>query len=98
MATSGACKWFSAPKGYGFVTGDEGTDVFVHYSDLQMDGFRKLLPDQRVTYTVITDANGKPRASAVVPSAPPDHPPVPDARERRAAISLRSRQYMCLYL
>ena len=38
----GTVRWFNAVKGYGFIGRDEGEDVFVHYSSIQMDGFRKL--------------------------------------------------------
>jgi CspA family cold shock protein len=68
---SGTCKWFSAPKGFGFITSDDGTDYFVHQSDITMGGFRKLLQGQRVTYTLTNDANGRAKAAGVVPSSPP---------------------------
>lgn len=41
MAT-GKVKWFNNTKGYGFITSDEGVDAFVHYSDVQGDGFKSL--------------------------------------------------------
>ena len=38
----GTVKWFSAQKGYGFITGEDGIDYFAHFSEIQMDGYRKL--------------------------------------------------------
>ena len=47
----GTVKWFNAEKGYGFITIDEtGDDVFVHWSAIQMDGFRALEEGQRVEF------------------------------------------------
>lgn len=43
--------WFDAKKGIGFITKDDGTgDLFVHWSNIQMDGFKTLKPNQRVSY------------------------------------------------
>ena len=56
---TGQVKWFSAPKGYGFIGQDNGDeDVFVHYSSITMDGFRKLLKGQLVEYRVEEGAKG----------------------------------------
>jgi len=47
----GVVKWFSAEKGYGFVTPDDGgRDLFVHHSQIQMNGYRSLDQGQRVTF------------------------------------------------
>lgn len=49
--SSGTVKWFNEQKGYGFITPDEGgKDLFVHHSNIQMDGFRVLQEGQRVEY------------------------------------------------
>ena len=45
-------KWFNASKGYGFVTRDEGGDIFVHYTAIQGNGYRSLDEGQRVEFTV----------------------------------------------
>lgn len=63
----GSVKWFSAEKGYGFITPDEGgKDVFVHYSAIQADGYRSLSEGQKVEYEVVTGQKG-PQASNVKP-------------------------------
>ncbi|AQT67103.1 putative cold shock protein A [Anaerohalosphaera lusitana] len=49
----GTVKWFSDQKGYGFITPDDGSDdLFVHYSEVQMDGFSTLKENQKVTFEV----------------------------------------------
>lgn len=48
----GIVKWFHNGKGYGFITRDGGEDVFVHYSEIQDDGFKKLTEGQKVEFTV----------------------------------------------
>ncbi len=65
---TGTVKWFNAGKGYGFITADEGgEDIFVHYSVIQVEGFKKLADGQRVSFEVTTEENGKLRAANVVP-------------------------------
>lgn len=49
---TGTVKWFNASKGYGFVTRDEGGDIFVHYTAIQGSGYRSLDEGQRVEFTV----------------------------------------------
>lgn len=63
MAT-GKVKWFNAEKGYGFITTDEGKDVFVHYSAIQCDGFKTLDEGQSVSFD-ITDSDRGPQAANV---------------------------------
>jgi len=65
MAT-GRVKWFNERKGYGFISVDDGEDVFVHYSEIQGDGFRTLYEDQEVEFE-ITQGNKGPQAINVVP-------------------------------
>lgn len=48
----GKVKWFNAQKGYGFITGDDGQDVFVHYSAISGDGFRSLQEGESVSFEV----------------------------------------------
>lgn len=57
MAT-GKVKWFNSTKGFGFITSDEGTDVFVHYSDLQGDGFKSLDEGDAVEFEITEGPKG----------------------------------------
>ena len=63
MAT-GVVKWFNDKKGYGFIQGDDGVDVFVHFSAIQGGGFRTLREGQRVEFDVIEGDKG-PKAANV---------------------------------
>ena len=63
MAT-GKVKWFNAEKGYGFITTDEGKDVFVHDSAIQSEGFKTLDEGAAVSFD-ITESNRGPQASNV---------------------------------
>ena len=60
----GSVKWFNAEKGYGFITTDEGKDVFVHYSAIQSEGFKTLDEGAAVSFD-ITESNRGPQASNV---------------------------------
>ncbi len=61
----GTVKWFNATKGYGFITRDAGKDIFVHYSGIRGDGYRKLIEGQRVEFTVADTGKG-PQAQDVM--------------------------------
>jgi CspA family cold shock protein len=60
----GTVKWFNAEKGYGFIAVDGGQDVFVHYSAIQMEGYKSLDEGQRVEFEV-AQGNKGPQADAV---------------------------------
>ena len=63
---TGIVKWFNAEKGYGFITTDEGKDVFVHYSSIQADGFRSLEEGQTVTFDIVEGDRGQQAANVTV--------------------------------
>lgn len=56
--TKGTVKWFNAQKGFGFITAEDGTDVFVHYSALNMDGFKVVEEGQAVEFDAVDGAKG----------------------------------------
>ncbi|MGW6691723.1 cold-shock protein [Streptomyces sp. NPDC054961] len=64
MAT-GTVKWFNAEKGFGFISQDEGPDVFVHFSAIQSGGYRSLEENQKVEFEVTSGPKG-PQADNVV--------------------------------
>ena len=55
----GKVKWFNAKKGYGFITKEDGEDVFVHYSGIAMDGFKVLRDEQDVEFDIQDGDKGK---------------------------------------
>ncbi|SHI56898.1 cold shock protein (beta-ribbon, CspA family) [Dethiosulfatibacter aminovorans DSM 17477] len=55
---SGTVKWFNAEKGFGFITGDDGVDVFAHFSQIQVDGYKTLEEGQSVTFEVVQGQKG----------------------------------------
>ena len=61
----GKVKWFSAEKGYGFIEREDGSDVFVHYSAIQDEGFKSLAEGQNVEFDIVDDNRG-PQAANVV--------------------------------
>ena len=60
----GTVKWFNNQKGYGFISDEQGNDVFVHYSGLNMDGFKPLEEGATVEFEVVEGAKG-PQATNV---------------------------------
>jgi CspA family cold shock protein len=56
--TTGVVKWFNPDKGYGFIARPDGEDVFVHFSSIQMDGFRSLDEGQMVEFEVLEGPKG----------------------------------------
>ena len=64
VVAQGTVKWFNAEKGYGFIAVDGGSDVFVHYSAIEMDGYKALEEGQRVEFEVTQGQKG-PQADQV---------------------------------
>jgi CspA family cold shock protein len=65
MKQTGTVKWFNETKGYGFIEQEGGTDVFVHYTAIRMDGYRTLKEGQAVQYTVMETTKGLQAAEVV---------------------------------
>ena len=65
---AGVVKWFNPEKGYGFISQENGPDVFVHYSAIQGDGYRNLEENQPVEFEV-TDGDKGPQAVNVRPDS-----------------------------
>ncbi len=65
---TGTVKWFNSEKGYGFIERDQGGDVFVHYSEIKMSGYRTLEDGQRVSFAVVDGQKG-PQAQEVEQAA-----------------------------
>ena len=61
---TGTVKWFNSEKGYGFITTEEGQDIFVHYSAINSDGFKTLNEGDQVEFEV-TEGDRGPQASNV---------------------------------
>jgi CspA family cold shock protein len=61
----GKVKWFNADKGYGFIEREGGDDLFVHFSEIQSEGFKSLDEGQAVSFEEAVGQNGKPQATKV---------------------------------
>ena len=55
---TGKIKWFNNKKGFGFIVGEDGKDVFVHYSVIQQDGYKSLTTDDQVEYDLLKSDKG----------------------------------------
>lgn len=62
----GTVKWFNAAKGYGFIGREDGDDVFVHFSAIQTEGYRRLEKGQEVEFSIEEGPKGQ-QAASVVP-------------------------------
>ena len=55
---TGTVKWFNGEKGFGFITGEDGKDVFAHFSQINKDGYKSLEEGQKVSYNVVEGPKG----------------------------------------
>ena len=67
---TGTVKWFDCAKGFGFITNESGTDIFVHYRQIEVEGFKRLSEGQRVEFLAVEGEKGL-LAEAVTPMARP---------------------------
>jgi CspA family cold shock protein len=65
MATRGKVKWFNENKGYGFISREQGQEVFVHFSAIQGDGYRTLNEGQEVEFELLEGEKGLQAANVV---------------------------------
>lgn len=63
---TGKVKWFNTKKGYGFITNENGKDVFVHYSGINMEGYKTLADGVNVTYELVETERGVVATNVVV--------------------------------
>jgi CspA family cold shock protein len=55
---NGTVKWFNSEKGFGFITGEDGKDVFAHFSQINSEGYKSLEEGQKVSYDVANGPKG----------------------------------------
>ena len=65
MGLKGTVKWFDVRKGFGFIMDEDGMDYFVHFSEIQSDGFKRLRSGEPVVFEAGEDAKGRSVAKAV---------------------------------
>lgn len=93
MKMTGKVKFFHAEKGWGFITSEGGSDIFVHYSDIQSKGFRSLAEGQPVEYELAEGNDGKEKAINVIATgeAPTTYPPRRNDRDGQSNFRRNSR-------
>lgn len=79
----GKVKWFNTRKGYGFIAAEDGTDIFVHYSNIAAEGYKTLAEGDAVTFDVVEGEKGL-RAENVIPKAALKSKPAPKIEEAPA--------------
>ena len=63
--SKGIVKWFNASKGFGFIEQEDGADIFVHYSEIQNDGYKTLDEGSSVSFEVVEGQKGPAAANVV---------------------------------
>ena len=63
---NGTVKWFNSEKGFGFITGEDGKDVFVHFSQINKEGFKTLEEGQNVTFEIVEGEKGLQAANVTI--------------------------------
>ena len=86
----GVVKWFSTDKGYGFIRRESGAEIFVHHSDIEVDGYASLKNGETVEFDVFESDRG-PKARNLVPTEAGDPRPVPDAKSGKRDRKAESR-------
>jgi len=77
--SEGKVKWFNTRKGYGFISAPDGTDVFVHYSNISADGYKTLAEGDVVSFDIVKGEKGL-RAENVVPKSAAESEPAPKSK------------------
>ena len=77
--SEGKVKWFNPRKGYGFIAGDDGQDIFVHYANISGEGYRTLAEGQPVTFDIVEGEKGL-RAENVIPQTAEQPNPEPQTQ------------------
>ena len=62
----GTVKWFNEEKGFGFITGEDGKDIFAHFSQINKDGFKTLIENEEVEYNVTKSVRGMQAENIIV--------------------------------
>jgi CspA family cold shock protein len=89
----GKVKWFNNAKGYGFIGREDGPDVFVHYSSIQLDGYKTLKEGDEVEFDIVQGQKG-PQADAVIRYKDAAH--IPQPRQSQAGFVPTHRSAGCL--
>lgn len=79
----GTVKWFNTRKGYGFISTEDGADIFVHYSNISSDGYKTLAEGDSVSFDIVEGEKGL-RAENVAPKAAPKAKAAPKRKSAKS--------------